>query len=77
LVEAKRKIFGTTDTTQTLLKKGNMSEKKTKKIPVRDLKPSTDAKGGRHGHHGHGHHKLGGGRLGGTDNVERAGKYLL
>jgi hypothetical protein len=34
-----------------------MSEKKTKKNPVRDLKPSRDAKGGgRHGHHGHSHH---------------------
>ena len=54
-----------------------MSEKKTKKVPVRDLKPSTDAKGGGHGHHG-GHHHLGAGRTsGGTDNSERAGKYWL
>ena len=54
-----------------------MNEKKTKKVPVRDLKPSKDAKGGGHGHHG-GHHKLGAGRAGaGTDSVERAGKYWL
>jgi len=55
-----------------------MSEKKTKKIPVLDLKPSGDAKGGRHGHHG-GHH-LGARRASGgsgADSSERAGKYWL
>jgi hypothetical protein len=61
------------------VKKGNMSEKKTKKIPVRDLKPSTDAKGGGHGHHHHGHHLHSGksGGSAGSDNVERSGKYWL
>ena len=55
-----------------------MSETKTKKVPVRDLKPSTDAKGGRHGHHS-GHHKLGSGHQGpsGNDGSQRAGKYWL
>jgi len=56
-----------------------MSENKTKKIPVLDLKPSADAKGGRHGHHG-GHHNLGAGRArggSGSDSSERAGKYWL
>jgi hypothetical protein len=54
-----------------------MSEKKMKKVPVRDLKPSKDAKGGRHGHHG-GHHHLGAVRAGGrSDTSERAGKYWL
>ena len=53
-----------------------MNETKTKKVPVCDLKPTKDAKGGRHGHH-HGHRHVGGGREGGTDNVERAGKYWL
>jgi hypothetical protein len=74
LVEEK-KIFGTTDTTQTLLKKGNVSEKKTEKVPVRDLRPTTDAKGGRHGHHSH--RQLGAGGKGSNDKVERAGKYWL
>ena len=54
-----------------------MNEKNTKKVPVRDLKPSTDAKGGRHGHHG-GHHNLGARRASGrSDDSERAGKYWL
>jgi hypothetical protein len=56
-----------------------MSENKMKKVPVPDLKPNRDAKGGRHGHHG-GHHHLGAGRASGghsTDNSERSGKYWL
>jgi hypothetical protein len=38
------------------LKKGNMSEEKKDKpqVEVRDLKPNTDAKGGRGGHGGGG-----------------------
>jgi len=51
-----------------------MTKEKTKKVAVRDLKPSADAKGG-HGHHGH--RQVSSGRRGGTDNVERAGKYWL
>jgi hypothetical protein len=35
-----------------------MSKEKKEKDPVRDLKPSTDAKGGRHGHHHGGHQHL-------------------
>jgi hypothetical protein len=57
-----------------------MSEKKTKKVLVPDLKPSGDAKGGRHGHHGSGHHHVGVGRRSGgsgTDSSERSGKYWL
>jgi hypothetical protein len=46
------------------------------KVSVRDLKPTTDAKGGRHGHH-HGHRQVGGRHDGGNDNMERAGKYWL
>ncbi len=54
-----------------------MNETKTKKVPVRDLKPSKDAIGGRHGHHG-GHRHLGAGRSNGrSDDSERAGKYWL
>jgi hypothetical protein len=56
-----------------------MSENKTKKIPVLDLKPSGDAKGGRHGHRGSQNH-IGAGRASGgsgTDSSERAGKYWL
>jgi len=46
-----------TDITQTQnqLKKGNMSEEK-KEVDVRDLKPSKDAKGGRHGNRQTGGH---------------------
>jgi len=53
-----------------------MNETKTKKVPVRDLKPSRDAVGGRHGRHGH---RQLGTRHGssGNDNMERAGKYWL
>jgi hypothetical protein len=54
-----------------------MNEQKTKKIPVRDLMPSRDAKGGRHGNHG-GHHHLGAGHASKrSDGSERAGKYWL
>jgi hypothetical protein len=53
-----------------------MNETTMKKVPVRDLTPNRDAKGGRHGHH-NGHHKLGVSRAGSTDNMERAGKYWL
>jgi hypothetical protein len=56
------------------MKKGNMSEKN--KVPVRDLRPTKDAKGGRHGHHSH--RQLGTRqRSSGHDNTERAGKYWL
>ena len=43
--------FGATDTTKTIntTKKGNMSEQKKKKVNVRDLKPTKDAKGGFYG----------------------------
>jgi hypothetical protein len=34
-----------------------MIKEKKKKVAVPDLKPSTDAKGGRHGHHHGGHHQ--------------------
>jgi len=53
-----------------------MNENKTKKIPVLDLKPSADAKGGRHGHHSH---RQLGTRQGssGHDHEERHGKYWL
>ena len=33
-----------------------MTKEKKKIVDVRDLKPSTDAKGGQHGHHHGGHH---------------------
>ena len=54
-----------------------MNETTTKKVPVRDLTPTRDAIGGRHGHLG-GHHKFGAGRASrGIDNMERDGKYWL
>jgi len=53
-----------------------MNETKTKKVSVRDLYPTKDAKGGRHGHHSH---RQLGTRHGSfrNDNIEHAGKYWL
>ena len=53
-----------------------MSENKTKKIPVLDLKPTGDAKGGRHGHHG-GHHHLSAGRARAGSRQLGTGRQIL
>jgi hypothetical protein len=53
--------------------------KAKKKVNVRDLKPSKDAKGGRHGH-GHHHHARSGGDGAGplaTDTLGRGGRHQI